>query len=179
MPVRKPPAALDRLQGLAPVFDQQTRLLILGSFPSPASLRAQQYYGHPHNQFWKLLGAIFAQPLADMPYAERLACVRARGLGIWDVYRACIRPGALDADIRAGEANDFAGLLLKAPRLERVCFNGRVAARFAPQLAAMRLPGCVLPSSSPAYTLAFAEKLARWQTALAPLLALPCGRTGV
>jgi hypoxanthine-DNA glycosylase len=179
MSARKPSAATLRLQGLAPVFDRQTRILILGSFPSPASLRAQQYYGHPHNQFWKLLGAIFAQPLPEMPYAERLACVRAQGLGIWDVYRACIRPGALDADLRAGEANDFSGLVAAAPRLERVCFNGRLAARFAPRLMDLGLPGCVLPSSSPAYTLAFAEKLARWQAALAPLRAQSRTQTGV
>ncbi|MDR2093679.1 MAG: DNA-deoxyinosine glycosylase [Azoarcus sp.] len=155
-----------RLTGLAPVSDASIRCLILGSFPSPASLAARQYYGHRQNHFWKLLGAIFAEPLYDLPYPERTRRVLAHHVGIWDVYRACIRPGALDADIRAGEANDFAALLARTPVLARVCFNGRTAAKFAPQLARFGLETCVLPSSSPAYTLPFASKLERWRAAL-------------
>jgi len=156
-----------RLTGLAPVFDADIRCLILGSFPSPASLAAQQYYGHRQNHFWKLLGAIFAEPLHELPYAERLRCVLAHRVGIWDVYRACVRPGALDSDIRAGEANDLDALIAQAPALERICFNGRCAAKFAPRLAHLGLEMHVLPSSSPAYTLAFATKLERWRAAVA------------
>jgi hypoxanthine-DNA glycosylase len=155
-----------RLTGLAPVFDAGIRCLILGSFPSPASLAARQYYGHRQNHFWKLLGAIFAEPLYDLPYPERTRRVLARRVGIWDVYRACVRPGALDADIRAGEANDFTALLAQTPALTRVCFNGRAAAKFAPQLARFGLETCVLPSSSPAYTLPFAGKLELWRAGL-------------
>ncbi|MDR0702581.1 MAG: DNA-deoxyinosine glycosylase [Azoarcus sp.] len=155
-----------RLSGLAPVFDASIRCLILGSFPSPASLAARQYYGHRQNHFWKLLGAIFAEPLYDLPYPARTRRVLAHRVGIWDVYRACIRPGALDADIRAGEANDFAALFARTPLLARVCFNGRVAAKFAPQLARFGLETRVLPSSSPAYTLPFASKLELWRAAL-------------
>jgi len=92
----------DRLTGLAPIFDARVRLLILGSFPSPASLAAQQYYGHRQNHFWRLVGEILGEPLFELPYPERTARVLERGIGIWDVYQACIRPGALDADIRAG-----------------------------------------------------------------------------
>lgn len=155
-----------RLTGLAPIFDAQVRLLILGSFPSPASLKAQQYYGHRQNHFWKLLGAILDAPLYDLPYWERTALVLAHGIGIWDVYQACIRPGALDADIRAGEANDFAALIQQAPDLRRVCFNGQTAGKFAPQLEKLGLASCVLPSSSPAYTLPFEAKLERWRALL-------------
>ena len=155
-----------RLTGLAPVFDAGIRCLILGSFPSPASLAAQQYYGHRQNHFWKLLGAILGEPLYELPYSERLRRVLAHHIGIWDVYRACVRPGALDADIRAGEANDFAALLARTPALVRVCFNGRSAAKFAPQLARAGLETHVLPSSSPAYTLAFSIKLERWRAAI-------------
>lgn len=158
-----------RLTGLAPIFDAQVRLLILGSFPSPASLKAQQYYGHRQNHFWKLVGEILGEPLFELPYPERTARVLGWGVGIWDVYQACVRPGALDADIRAGEANDFAGLVARAPGLRRVCFNGQAAGRFAPQLENLGLETCVLPSSSPAYTLPFAAKLARWRAGLEPV----------
>ncbi|MDR3087126.1 MAG: DNA-deoxyinosine glycosylase [Azoarcus sp.] len=165
--------ASSRLTGLAPVFDAESRCLILGSFPSPASLAAQQYYGHKQNHFWKLLGAVIEEPLFDLPYSERLRRILARHIGIWDVYRTCVRPGALDADIRAGEANDFFTLLTRAPALVRVCFNGQTAAKFAPQLAQSGLETHILPSSSPAYTLAFAIKLDRWRKALS------CGDDGV
>lgn len=163
--IATPPEPL-RLTGLAPVFDPGIRYLILGSFPSPASLAAQQYYGHRQNHFWKLLGATLADPLHELPYAERIRRVLTHRIGIWDVYRACVRPGALDADIRAGEANDLDGLIDQAPALERICFNGRCAAKFAPRLARPKLEIHILPSSSPAYTLAFAAKLERWQAAI-------------
>ena len=107
---------MSRLLGLAPVLDENTRLLVLGSFPGVASLRAQQYYGHPQNHFWKILGALWQQPLTEMPYPERVAALRAHGLGLWDVYQACEREGSLDADIRAAELNDFAA---SAPRRHR------------------------------------------------------------
>jgi hypoxanthine-DNA glycosylase len=155
-----------RLTGLAPVFDASIRCLILGSFPSPASLTAQQYYGHRQNQFWRLLGAALGEPLAELPYSERLRRVLDHRCGIWDVYRACIRPGALDADIRAAEANDIENLLAQTPALLRICFNGQTAGRFAPHLARRGLETFILPSSSPAYTLPFAAKLERWRAAL-------------
>jgi len=146
---------------------------VLGSFPSPASLAARQYYGHPRNQFWRLLGAIFQEPLPGLDYAERVKRVLVHKIGIWDVYRSCVRPGALDADIRAGVANDFPALIADMPHLERLCFNGQTAGKFAPGLFSLaasiltRPPEIrILPSSSPAYTLAFAQKLERWQEAL-------------
>ncbi|MDR2925347.1 MAG: DNA-deoxyinosine glycosylase [Azoarcus sp.] len=161
-----PPSEPVRLSGLAPVFDAGTRCLILGSFPSPASLAAQQYYGHKQNHFWKLLGAILDEPLFALPYAERLQHVLAHHIGIWDVYRACVRPGALDASIRAGEANDFDALFAQMPALKRLCFNGLCAAKFAPRLMRPNLETHILPSSSPAYTLPFASKLERWRAAI-------------
>jgi hypoxanthine-DNA glycosylase len=163
--------AAARLTGLDPVFNPDIRCLVLGSFPSPASLAAQQYYGHRQNQFWRLLGAVLGEPLPELPYPERLKRVLAHQLGIWDVYRACIRPGALDADIRAGEPNAFASLLERTPHLGRICFNGQTAARFAPQLARHGIEIRTLPSSSPAYTLPFAAKLERWRQGIAGMCA--------
>ncbi|MDR1647321.1 MAG: DNA-deoxyinosine glycosylase [Zoogloeaceae bacterium] len=155
-----------RLVGLAPVVDAQVRCLILGSFPSPASLAAQQYYGHKQNQFWRLLGATLAEPLLALPYPERLVRMCAHGIGLWDVYQSCIRPGALDANIRAGTANDFAALIPCLPQLARLCFNGQTAARFASRFAVFGLATVTLPSSSPACTWPFAEKLKHWQAGI-------------
>ena len=155
-----------RLRGLAPIIDARARVLILGSFPSAASLAAQQYYGHRQNQFWTILGAVLDLPLAELDYAARRARMLDAGLAIWDVYRACQRLGSLDAAIRSPEANDFAGLRSLAPQLARVCFNGKLAGRQAPRLAALGYQPLLLPSTSPAYTLPVAEKLAAWRAAL-------------
>ena len=154
-----------------PLQDGGIRLLILGSFPSVASLQAQQYYAHPRNQFWPLLGALLGQDLPHMPYPARLQTLLQHRIGLWDVYAACEREGSLDADIRQGEANDFAWLAQQCPQLRAAAFNGRTAARFAPQLAALGWQTPVLPSSSPAHAgLRFADKLELWRSALLPLL---------
>jgi len=86
-----------RRRGLAPLIDADARVLILGSFPSEASLAARQYYAHPRNHFWPILGAILDEPLAELPYADRLSCIRAHRLAIWDTIVACERSGSLDA----------------------------------------------------------------------------------
>jgi hypoxanthine-DNA glycosylase len=79
-------ADTEPLEGLAPVLDAGTRLIVLGSFPGVASLRAQQYYGHPRNHFWPILSALWNVDLKNAPYARRLEVAREHGLGIWDVY---------------------------------------------------------------------------------------------
>lgn len=158
-----------RLTGLAPVIDRRARVLILGSFPSTASLAAGQYYAHPQNQFWRVLSAVLGQELAALPYAARLRAVKAAGIGIWDIYAACERDGSLDSAIREAEANDIAGLRKSAPALRRICFNGRTAARRLREMEALGYEAVVLPSTSPAHAgMSFAEKLARWRTALQP-----------
>jgi hypoxanthine-DNA glycosylase len=158
---------MTQLRGLPPILDAQARVLILGSFPSPASLAAGQYYAHQQNQFWRILAAVLDQSLVDMDYAARLVAVKAAGLAIWDVYRACERPGSLDSAILNGVPNDFAALRKSAVALRRVCFNGQTAGRFAPQLQALGYETTVLPSTSPANAgWSFERKLAAWRTAL-------------
>ncbi len=156
-----------QLRGLAPLIDERARVLILGSFPSAASLAAQHYYAHAQNQFWRILAAIIGQPLPAMDYAGKQAAVKAAGIAIWDVYGRCRRDGSLDADIREAQPNDFAGLGKIARQLRRVCFNGQTAGKFAPRLQALGFETVVLPSTSPAYTLGFEAKLAAWRAALA------------
>ncbi len=155
-----------RLQGLPPIVSPKTRVLILGSFPGVASLQARQYYGHPRNHFWPLLSAIWALDLPARPYRERLAALRERGLGLWDVYASCRRAGSLDSAIEAAEPNDLASLRRRAPGLVLVAHNGAESARAAPRLAALGLPTLRLPSSSPANaSWSFERKLAAWRAA--------------
>ena len=159
------PDSPQRLRGLPPVVGPHTRLVVLGSFPGVASLSAQQYYGHPRNQFWCILGALWHADLVSMPYEERLNCISEHGLGLWDVYASCEREGSLDADIESAEPNDLAQLRVWAPRLEAVAHNGAESARAMRVTRALGLTVHRLPSTSPANaSWSFDRKLTAWRT---------------
>ena len=154
------------LQGLPPVIARHSRLVILGSFPGVASLQAQQYYGHPRNHFWPLLGAIWGLDLVALPYAQRLTELRWRGLGLWDVYASCRREGSLDTAIKDAKLNDLGSLKRRAPALQLVAHNGGESARAMQQVLALGLPVQRLPSSSPANaSWSFERKLSAWRAA--------------
>jgi hypoxanthine-DNA glycosylase len=152
------------LEGLAPVVDANTRLVVLGSFPGVASLQAQQYYGHPRNHFWPILAALWQLDLKSAGYAQRIAAVRAHGLGLWDVYARCERIGSLDSAIENARLNDLASLTRRAPRLQAIAHNGGESARAMRVTRALGLPVHRLPSTSPANaSWSFERKLAAWR----------------
>jgi hypoxanthine-DNA glycosylase len=156
-----------RLVGLPPVIGRATRLVVLGSFPGVASLQAGQYYAHPRNQFWPLLSALWGEDLSALPYAQRLARLRAHGLGLWDVYAACRREGSLDSAIRDATLNDLAGLRRRAPGLRGVAHNGGESARAMRHTQALGLPVWRLPSTSPANaSWSFERKRDAWRAVL-------------
>ena len=143
-------------------------VLVLGSFPSAASLAARQYYAHPQNRFWPIMGACLGIDLVNLPYRARIRMVNAAGIGIWDVYASCERAGSLDSAIRNAAFNDFARARRRAPGLKRACFNGRTAARAVRHLEALGFEIVELPSTSPANaSQSFDFKLAAWCNALA------------
>jgi hypoxanthine-DNA glycosylase len=156
------------LQGLAPIASGDARLLVLGSFPSVASLQAQQYYAHPRNQFWPILAALWGVDLPALPYARRIAQAKQRGLAIWDVYAACRREGSLDSAIEDAQPNDLAGLVARLPRLVAIAHNGGESARAMRITRALGPPVHRLPSTSPANaSWSFERKLAAWREVLA------------
>jgi len=153
------------LQGLAPVITDDTRLVILGSFPGVASLAAQQYYAHPRNRFWELVGAVTGIDLRAQAYDDRLASLRASRVGVWDVIAQAERRGSLDSAIRGHAPNALVELVESLPSLRAVAFNGGTSARIGRrQLESLGRPLALidLPSSSPAYTLAFEAKRRAW-----------------
>ena len=155
------------LNGLPPLVSSHTRLLILGSFPGAASLAAQQYYGHPQNQFWKILQAIWPSctiPTGINSYKIRSDWLLSKGLGLWDVYSACEREGSLDASIRKPVVNDFAQLRHWCPELQAIAHNGGESFKHARHTALLDLPVYRLPSTSPANaSWSFERKLAAWR----------------
>ena len=154
------------LEGLPPLVSASTRLLILGSFPSAASLGSGQYYGHPRNQFWRILEAVWpASPLdinADS-YEKRSNWLLDRKLGLWDVYASCQRQGSLDSSIRKPALNDFGALIATCPELVAIAHNGAQSFKHAALIRGFGLPSYLLPSTSPAHAaMSFADKLAAW-----------------
>ena len=165
----------ERVYSFAPLIGAEARILILGSMPGVASLTARQYYAHPRNQFWHIMGELYGAGF-ELPYSERLLKLTAHGLALWDVLHSCVRPGSLDASIEHDTAapNDLIGLLREHGRVVRLCCNGGAAfaglrRHFGAQLS-QQFPHVELfrlPSTSPANAGWSAQrKLEAWRRAL-------------
>jgi len=168
--------ASTRKRAFDPVVDADTRLLILGSLPGEASLKAGQYYGHPQNGFWRLIGGVIGHPdLAGQSYGERLSILKAHGIGLWDVIAEAERIGSLDTAIRLPVHADLNGLVAALPLLKAIAFNGGKAARegtrgLGPEVG--QIVRLTLPSSSPAMARTLAWKAERWAV-LSPYVRMP------
>src|ERR1700685_3002213 len=113
---------MSRVESFPPIASEMSRVLILGSMPGTASLKAGQYYAHPRNGFWRIMGELFgAGPL--LPYEQRVARLEQAGVALWDSLQSCVRPGSLDASITEEDTNDFAAFFAKYPRIGHVYFN--------------------------------------------------------
>lgn len=157
--------------GLPPVARPDARLFILGSLPGDASLAAAQYYAHPQNQFWRLLGSVVGEDLHALPYAARLERLAQHRIGLWDVIGSAVRRGSLDQAIRLANHNRIERLIHDFPDLEAIAFNGTTSATAGRKLIGTEHPLTLidLPSSSPANARPFAEKAAAWNR-LKPLV---------
>ena len=155
-----------RKRCLDPIVDRRTRILVLGSLPGEQSLARQEYYGNPQNRFWRLMSEVIGLDLVPLDYRSRLQALLAGGIGLWDVIAEARREGSLDSRIRERADNNLLGLIAGLPALETIAFNGGTASRLGMKVLgqhAQRYRTVPLPSSSPAYTLAFAEKLTYWR----------------
>jgi hypoxanthine-DNA glycosylase len=161
-------------QGFPPVADAAARVLVLGSMPGEASLRAGQYYANERNVFWRIMGDLIGAGPA-LPYAQRLEKLQAAGIALWDVIAACERYGSLDSDIvnSSIRENDFSAFFAAHRSIRQVFFNGAAAEttfrrQVLPGLAGTSLQLQRLPSTSPAHAArGYAEKLAAWSVIIA------------
>lgn len=159
---------LPEVQGLPPIVGPGARILILGNAPSVLSLAAQQYYGNPRNAFWRIAGELFGFD-ADAPYQQRTAALIDHGVAVWDVLRFCRRPGSLDSAVERNSmvANDFAAFFAAQPAIAQVYFTGGAAEANYRRLVSVDVPVTYtrLPSTSPAHTMPYAQKLEAWKSA--------------
>ncbi|WP_438970223.1 DNA-deoxyinosine glycosylase [Methylophaga sp.] len=153
----------------SPIVGPDASILILGSMPGTASLEAGQYYAHSRNAFWPIMAELFGLK-TDWPYKKRCAYLAEAGVAIWDVLKACHRPGSLDQhiDIKTMQANDFIAFLSQNSGIKAVFFNGakaeQVFKRFVLPDLTKHLVMEKLPSTSPAHAaLKFEDKLKAWQ----------------
>lgn len=155
-------------QGFAPILGEQPEILILGTMPSVASLQVQQYYGHPRNAFWWIMGQLFDFD-ASLPYPQRAEQLKRHKVAVWDVIASCHRPGSLDSRIDKDtvKANDFAGLFAGISSFKLLAFNGQAAEKlFGKHIGFDVWTGArfTLPSTSPAHaSLTWEQKLDQWR----------------
>ena len=158
----------EQIFSYAPVIDADCRILVLGTMPSAESLRQGFYYAHPRNAFWRIVAETFGEPMPASVEAKR-ALLLQHHIALWDVLASCERQGSLDSAIVRPEPNDIPGLLRASPGIGKICLNGGTAAKLFEKYVGSGVgerPRQRLPSTSPAYTLSYAQKLAAWSAAL-------------
>ena len=133
-----------------PVFDENSRMLVLGTLPSVKSRENGFYYGHPRNRFWRVIAAVLSRPVPES-IEEKRGLLLEGGIALWDVIRQCDITASADSSIRDAVPNDI-GLILSHCRIENIFANGQTAARLYDRLLR---PSCgrgiiTLPSTSPA-----------------------------
>lgn len=152
------------------MYSPEARVMIVGSMPSVKSLADAQYYAHPRNAFWPILFDVFGVTPTD-DYEAKKAMIRGNGLALWDAAQSCEREGSLDSNMRDVAYNDFASLYAHCPHIHTVLCNGGTAhalflkSGFAGDRQVIRMP-----STSPAYTMAYARKLTIWKETLIQVL---------
>lgn len=162
---------MSKVTSFSPIEDESARVLVLGSMPGALSLKANQYYAHPRNAFWRIMASIYGFS-AEAPYESRVEKLKVAGVALWDVLQSCVRVGSLDSAIEKGSRvpNDFQSFFQQHPHIRFVGFNGAEAERSfrayaLPHVHASGITFVRLPSSSPAHTVSLEQKIAAWRAA--------------
>jgi hypoxanthine-DNA glycosylase len=153
------------IHSFEPICDKDSRLLILGTMPSPASLSAGMYYAHPRNAFWQILRDMTGDDPGSTNESKRVFLLK-HGIALWDTLVQCERAGALDGDIKEERPNAVAQMVNRCPRLAAVFLNGGAAYKYYLRYhaAGIVLPYFRLPSTSPANARGgYQKKLDGWR----------------
>ncbi|MBQ9746519.1 MAG: DNA-deoxyinosine glycosylase [Clostridia bacterium] len=145
---------------IAPVFDENSRVLILGSFPSVKSREEMFFYGHPQNRFWRVLAAVFGEPVPRTVEAKR-EFLLSHGVALWDMLASCEITGSADSSIKNAVPNDLSPIFGTA-KIEKIFVNGKTAEKYYNKYIkkALEREAVCLPSTSPANAACSAEDLA-------------------
>ena len=142
------------------------KILILGTMPGSMSLSKQEYYAHPRNHFWKIMYTIFdTLPISEV-FEDKIQLLQSNNIGLWDVLENCERKGSLDIHIKNQKENDFEALFKEFTEIQKIIFNGKQShAYFIKKFGQIEgITYYVMPSTSPANTMSFENKLKIWST---------------
>lgn len=156
------------ISSFPPIIDKNAETLILGTMPGVTSLLKQEYYGHPQNAFWKIMFSIFDKLPVQEVFQEKVNLLIKHKIALWDVLQHCERKGSLDIHIKNQIENDFDSLFAEYPNIKRILFNGKESHKyFTKKFGQIEgLTYYVMPSTSPANTVAFEKKLKLWSEVL-------------
>lgn len=146
-----------------PLVFKNSKILILGSFPSVESFNQSFYYAHPRNQFWKLLSELSALPINNRD--QKIWLLKESKIALWDMIKNCTRENSLDSSLEEIEVNDIAMFLEEHPSIEKVAFTGRLSEKlFKMHFDYLEIETVYLPSPSSAYAkMPFEEKLKNYK----------------
>ncbi|NHM07467.1 DNA-deoxyinosine glycosylase [Flavobacterium sp. CYK-4] len=156
------------ISSFPPITSPNAQILILGTMPGAMSLQQQEYYAHKQNQFWKILFTVFSDGIVPENFEFKVQLIKENRIVLWDVLANCEREGSLDVNIKNHQENDIPGLLQEFPGIRKILFNGKESHRYFMKKFG-NLDGIefhVMPSTSPANTVKFEEKLKSWCEAL-------------
>lgn len=154
---------MNRISSFPPIVSEDSKILILGSVPGIKSLEMKEYYAHPQNKFWRILFALFQEDFtAD--YAEKMELLKKNKIAVWDVIDSCERKGSLDTEIKNEAHHDILQLLQDFPSIKVIFCNGQKSFKTLRKILPddLKIPILVLPSTSPAYTIPYQQKLKDW-----------------
>lgn len=151
-----------------PIVSPESSTLILGTMPGAMSLQMQEYYAYKQNQFWKIMFTLFSDGHVPSLFIEKVGLLQQNQIALWDVLAHCERKGSLDIHIKNHTENDIPALLNAYPKINKILFNGKESHRYFMkkfgEIDGIRFH--VTPSTSPANTTKFDEKLVAWRKAL-------------
>ncbi|MDY0402032.1 DNA-deoxyinosine glycosylase [Sulfurovum sp.] len=149
-----------------PIVFRDTEILVLGSFPSIQSFENNFYYGHPRNQFWKIMEAVTGYPINNRD--QKIWLLKEAKVGLWDMVASCQRDNSSDSCLEEVKPNDIEALLEKFPKIKKVCFTGKKAETlFRKYFSHLSVETCYLPSPSPAYqAMDFEQKVLQYREKL-------------
>ena len=154
------------INSFPPFVNSQTKILILGTMPGIASLEKQEYYVHKKNHFWKIMYTLLDNlPISEI-FDEKIQLLQANNIGLWDVLENCERKGSLDIHIKNQKENNFETLFKEFPGITTIMFNGKESHKyFLKKFGEIKgITYYVMPSTSPANTMTFENKLKIWLT---------------
>ena len=152
------------INSFPPFVNSQTKILILGTMPGIASLEKQEYYAHKRNHFWKIMYTLLDNlPISEV-FQEKIQMLQAHKIGLWDVLENCERKGSLDIHIKNQKENDFETLFKEFPGISKIVFNGKESHKyFLKKFGQIKgITYYLMPSTSPANTMSFDNKLKIW-----------------